>query len=137
MAVISGHGTACTHGTVTTFTPKKLSIAGIGGSREVIEIGHLGTAPAGDDASVWMPKILGDFFVGRPLAIEAFFEPENGIPPVLEDLETITLTYADTGAATYAFSGGVTDLDVGEAVSNAAMRMNYSIDICGTPTFTA
>jgi hypothetical protein len=137
MAAISGHGTALTHGTNTTFTPKQISVAGIGGSRPSIETGYLGIAPSGNDASVWMPKILGDFVTGRPIAVEAFFEPENGIPPILEDLETITITYPDSGAATYAFSGGITDIDIGEAVSNAAMRMNYQIDICGTPTFTA
>jgi len=131
MAQITGKGTTIGFGTTTTWSPKYISIGGLSPSREDLKTTHLATA---NNYETYKP---GDFVEGGDVSLECFWEPENGLPPITAAAETITMTYADTGAATIVFSGYVKAFSIMEAVNDALLRMSLTLKVAAAPTYTA
>lgn len=131
MAQITGKGTTLGFGTTTTWTPKYISIGGASPSREDLKTTHLATA---NNYDTFVP---GAFVDGGEITAEGFWEPENGFPPITAVPETITITYADTGAATVAFSGYVKTFTIGDAAIDQLLQITTVIKVAGPITYTA
>lgn len=148
MAEQTGNGATLTFGTTAVWSSTGLgtaaagiknytSIGGISPSRDDLEVTDLQDVPAGDDASVYKRFVPGDTVDGGEITVQGFWEPAGGLPPVLEAPETFTTTYADSGAATIAFTGYVKSFSISEAVNDQLLMIDMVIKVAGTPTFTA
>ncbi len=123
-----GTGVAATYN--SSFFADALSISWGGISREPIETTNLGTTVA----RTFVP---GDLYDPGELSVEMQLAPAVS-PPIITGAaaETVTLTYTDSGAATWACSGFMTSFEVGvpleERVTGTA-TIKYSGAVTITP----
>lgn len=147
MAVQSGNGTVIVFGTLAVWSSQGMgaaaaglvnytSIGGLSPSRDDLETTDLLTAPAGDDVTAYKTFVPGDTADGGEVTLQAFWEQAGGLPPVLETVETVTITYPDAGAATLAFSAYVKSFNISEAVNDQLFVVDIVLKVAGTPTFT-
>lgn len=148
MAVQTGNGATVTFGTTAVWSSTGLgsgaagvknytSIGGLSPSRDDLETTDLQVVPSGDDASAYKTFVPGDTVDAGEITIQAFWEPDGGLPPILEAAETITVTYDDAGDATIAFSGYVKSFSISEAVNDQLLMVDITLKVAGAPTFTA
>lgn len=135
MAQITGRGATFGMGTTTTWLPKYTSLGGPSPSMEDLKTSHLGTAVSAD-GNYWETYKPGSFVEGGEVTHEAFWEPENGHPPI-GVVQVMTLTLPDTGAATEVFSGYVKAFNILEIVNDALLRISITIKVAGVITYAA
>lgn len=130
MAQKTGFGSTIGFGTTTAYAPKKVSINGPGMSRDSLETSHLATSGG---FKTFVPDDLVD---GGDVQVEIFWDPLDTYPPISIAPETITITNNDTGAATEAFSGFVTNFEPQRGLG-ALMMATLTLKVAGAITFTA
>jgi hypothetical protein len=137
---VTGHGATIGSTLWTAWDsapPLLTSIGGISHTREALETTHLGTAAAGTPAYAYGTFVPGDIVRGNEIAIEGFFQPELGPPPIGGASETWTITYANTEASTYAFPGFLVGVEVDPASTDQLMRFTATLKIAGAVTWSA
>lgn len=121
-------GTGTTISFASSFLAEILDI-GVGGlSREAIDTTHMGT-------SVWKTFVPGDLSDPGELEVEIAFDPAL-TPPINSAPESITITFSDSGAATWVFSGFMVGFSAKTPLEGRATG-TARIKISGVITITA
>jgi hypothetical protein len=108
-----GTGTSISFGT-SGFTADILDISPPNASRVSIETSHMGTTTA----HTFTP---GDLVDWGELGFDIVFDPTSAnIPPIKNSAETVTITFPDSGASTWAFSAFVITFDPGVPMEDRA-----------------
>ena len=121
-------GTGTTITMASGFFAEILGINYTGISRPVIDTSHMGTTTA----MTYTPGNLADF---GELQVEMAFAPGTE-PPWNSAAETVTVTWADSGAATWAASGFMSGFEATaplEERSTASATVKLSGDVTVTP----
>jgi len=104
-----------------------VEMTGPGGSREAVNVSHLGTTSAHE----FTP---GDLVDWGELTLEVAFHPEDR-PAMHGALETITITFPNSQASTWAFSGFMTGFEPGTPLEDK-MTASITIKVSGVVTVT-
>lgn len=121
-----GNGTTITFSTGFFAEITRFNHSGM--SREAIDQSHFGSTVARS----YRPGVLADM---GEIEIECHFRP--GVkPPINGAAESITITFPDSGAATWQFSGFLTGFEYGAELEGkymATARIKIAGDITVTP----
>lgn len=93
-------GTGTTVTFASGFCAEVLDVKGPDMKRKEIETSHMLTSKA----HTFVP---GDLYDAGGLTVDIAFDPSD-MPPIDHDPETVTITFPDTGSATWAFTGFMT-----------------------------
>lgn len=121
-------GTGTSVSFATGFFAEIIDISWSGVSREVIETTHMGTTTA----RTYTP---GDLYDPGEAQVQIAFAPGTA-PPWGDAAETVTVTWPDAGAATWAASGFMSDFEGGAAIEErmtATATLKFSGSITVTP----
>lgn len=142
MGIQTGHGSTMAFGTTSTFSPAYTTLGGVKYSRQSHQTSGLATTGA-------HTMIEGDLYTLEPQTHEYLMDPEtlatteaNAIDDLLFDSgnaaasETITQTLANAGASTFAGSGHVTELDVGQLTTDQLILVSLTTQWNDAPTIT-
>lgn len=124
MAVV---GTGITVSFATGFLAEILEVNGPSASRVSIQVSHMGTTTA----HAFTP---GDLIDWGELSISIQFDPATD-PPMGSAAETVTITFPDSGASTWAFNGFMTGFNVKGPLEDK-MTADCTIKISGDVTVT-
>lgn len=118
-------------GTTITFSSgffaEILDITGPGAAREAIATSHMGTG----SAHTFVPADLVDW---GELSVEIAFDPATK-PPIRGAVETITITFPNSAASTWAFSGFLTGFEPSDPLEER-MTASATIKVTGVVTVT-
>jgi hypothetical protein len=132
MAIDLGTGASIAFGT-STFTANIVSMTVDGIERPAIDTSHLGTTTS-------RTFIPGDLVDEGSVTLEIQFDPSLAEPPKKGAAETVTISFALTGAgttkATRAFTAFVTAFDFGVPLDEL-MTGSVTLKISGNVTVTA
>lgn len=140
---VSGHGATLGFGTTTGFTPQYTSIGGFGVSRQSLDTTHLGTTGV-------RTKIGGDVYDVSPFSAPFFMDPDQvatGEDCAFDDIlftggtssaaplasQTVTLTYPNAGATTFAGSAHVTGVDFPELATDTLAICSITVQYDDMP----
>ena len=118
-----GTGTTITFS--TGFFAEIVDISGPEASRESVQVSHMGTTTA----HIFLPTDLVDW---GDLTVELLLDPQTK-PPVNAVAETVTITFPDSAATTWAFSGFMTGFDLGIPLEDR-MTATATIKVTGDVT---
>ena len=124
----TGYGITLAGATTTNFFAEIIGVTLPDQTREKIDTSHTATASG---RKTYIPSDLID---GGELEVEINFNPATTIP-VAAAAETWTLTFGDTGATTWAFSGFIISAG-GEAPLEDRMTATITLAISGPITVT-
>lgn len=125
-----GTGVTITFGT-SSFAARVASISIDGMSREAIETSHLATTV---DAMGGRTYIPGDLVGAGTLTLEIHFDPTL-TPPIGAAAESITITFVNTEASTWQFSGFATAFSASIPLEDL-MTGSLTVQITGKITIT-
>jgi hypothetical protein len=124
-----GTGTTVVFGT-SGFSADIIDLTPPGWSRESIDTSHKGTA---DNAKTFKGSLLTDY---GEMVMECAFNPAT-TPPMTSGnaAETITITFPDSGAATWAFSGFMVGYEPSEPLEDRA-TVTVTVKVTGKVTIS-
>lgn len=143
MSLATGRGSTLTFGTTSTFTPDITQIGGFGWNRPSLDTSHLGTVGVRTMRG-------GDLYTLDPVTASIFIEPDEfattddtSIADILFDSgaaaaseSAITLTFADSGAATMAAAGHITGFTIDDIVIDQLVTGSVTFQWDLSPTIS-
>ena len=126
MSVFIGTGTTIAFGT-SGFSAEILDVTPPGGSRESIQTSHMGTT----DAHTFTPAKLVDW---GELSFDIHFDPAT-TPPIGLVAETITITFPNSAATTWAFTGFCTGYESADPLEGK-MTGTITVKVSGDVTIS-
>ena len=121
-------GTGTTIAFSSGFFAEILDVSGPSAARESVQVSHMGTT----NAHVFTPTDLVDW---GELTVEIGFDPGTK-PPMNGAAETVTITFPNSGASTWAFSGFMTAFEPSVPLEDR-MTGSATIKVTGDVTVTA
>ena len=142
MAIMSGHGSALTFGTTSTFSPSFTSLGGLEVSRESLDTSGLATAGA-------RTQIGGDLYTVSPMTHTYLLDPStlasggaNSIDDLLFDSsavsasEEVTITLANSEASTIAGDAHITGFAMEDLATDQLIAATITLQFDAYPTIT-
>jgi hypothetical protein len=118
-------GTGITISFSSSFFAEILDVSPPNASRESIATSHMGTSAA----HTFMPADLVDW---GELTVEMAFDPST-TPPITSAAEAIVITFADSAASTWSFSGYMTSFEPSAPLEDR-MTASATIKVTGAVT---
>jgi len=125
-AAIAILGTKASISFQSGFFAEILDFTGPSLSRAVIDVTHLGSTD-------WREKLPGSFVDGGQLSVNMAYIPDGTLPPILEDPESITITFSNN--TTWVFTGFMTGFNISNPLEDR-LTAAVTIEVAGKITVT-
>ena len=119
---MNGQGTTVAFGT-SSFTAEVLGVTAPQMTRPDIDVTHLSTTK-------FKEFTPGDLVDGGTSTLRIAYFPSD-VPPIREDPETITITFADSGATVMTFTGYCNAFSPGEATEDQRVEATITLKVAG------